>query len=90
MGFRDRLFQWLGGDEILDPDAIVEAALVELWESGLVTTALEEAGIECSASEELSARYSLERVLPMARILVPAGRVREAQAVIASVQQRSR
>ena len=86
MGLRDRILRLLGGDEVVDPDAVIEAGLVELWESGLIIDALAREGIDATAIEDLSARYSLERVRAMARIMVKASEVRRAHDVIEQVQ----
>jgi hypothetical protein len=86
MGLRDRILRRLGGDEVVDPDAVIEAGLVELWESGLIIDALAREDIEATSIEDLSARYSLERVRAMARIMVKASDARRAQTIIEQVQ----
>jgi hypothetical protein len=82
MTWRERLTELLGGDEIADPDEIVDVQHVELWQSALVIDALALANIDATALDHTSAQFTLATLRPMARIMVRAGDAREADAII--------
>ena len=88
MGVREWLFRRLGGDEIVgDPDAVVEVALVELWQSEMLRKALAEERIASEAVHEASAQANPQYLRPMARLLVARRDYRRAHEVIARVQR---
>jgi hypothetical protein len=86
MSFRDRLIRILGGDEpAVDPEQLVALVEVRHFEAPLVIEALRAAEIPASAVEEISARYTGERLFPHATIWVAAGRRTQALEIINDV-----
>jgi len=86
MGVRTWLIDKLGGDEpVGDPERVVEVAVVDLWQSQLLVTALRERGIAAESVQEHSVMQPRERLLPQARILVQAGQRAEAIDIIDAV-----
>jgi hypothetical protein len=72
----------LSGDEIADPDEIVEVQEVELWQSALVVDALGVANIDAAAVDDTSAQFTMESLRPKSRIMVRAGDARAAEEII--------
>ena len=86
MSFRDRVIRLLGGDHpVISPDSLVAIVEIEVYEAPLVIDALRDAGIAASAVEEISARFTGERLLPRSTIWAPAGRRDEALAIVNEV-----
>jgi hypothetical protein len=82
MSLRDRLVRALGGDEPVPATGVVEAAVVELWQSELVATALRDGGVPCEVAPLSAPPGNSEHVRPMARIFVPGERLAEARHMI--------
>jgi hypothetical protein len=88
MAFRDWLIVKLGGDRpVGDPDAFVEAALVDLWQSELIRTALAEESIAAHLVAEASAQATREHLRPMARVMTARRDRLRALEVIVAVQR---
>ena len=86
MGLRAWLIDKLGGAEpVGDPERVVEVAVVDLWQSQLLVTALRERGIAAESVQEHSVVQPRDRLLPQARILVQAGQRAEAIEIIDAV-----
>ena len=70
MAFRDWLVTKLGGtDPVGDPDEVVEAALVELWQSEMLRSVLATEGVDCHVLPEASGQATREHLRPMARLM---------------------
>ena len=86
MSFRERLLRLLGGDRpVVSPDTLVALVEVRHYQAPLVIEALRGAGIRASAIEEISSRYTGERLLPHSTIWVAAGQRAEALEIINDV-----
>ena len=86
MSLRDRLIRLLGGDApAVDPEQLVALVEVRHFEAPLVIEALRAEHIPATAVEEISARYTGERLFPYATIWVAAGRRQEALEIINGV-----
>ncbi len=90
MGWRERLVELLGGDElVVDPATMIEAGVVELWEAEVVVQALLDAGVSSYSIEDRGGRFTGESLgaRPFSQIFVPAGRLREAQQILVEAQR---
>lgn len=88
MAFRDWLIEKLGGTEqVGDPDEIVEAALVELWQSEMLKSVLADAGIASQIMPEASGQATREHLRPMARVLTARRDQRAAHELIVAAQR---
>lgn len=87
VSFRDWLIRRLGGDALVgDPDGVVEAALVQLWESQLVVAALGDEGIRAQAIHDVTG-HATQHLRPMARVFVARRNLRRALDVIGKAQR---
>ena len=68
-----------------DPDRVVEAAWVPLWQSQIVTDELRAAGIPAVVNEEFTVHLTTYTREPMARIFVTEDRLHEAEDLIADL-----
>ena len=71
-----------------DPDRVVEAAWVPLWQSQIVTEELRAAGIPAVVNEEFSLHLTTYTREPMARVFVTEDRLHDAEQVIADLTGR--
>jgi hypothetical protein len=65
-----------------DPDRVVEAAWVPMWQSRMITDALIAEGIPAVVNEEFSVHLTMYSREPMARIFVTEDRKAEAESLI--------
>jgi hypothetical protein len=85
---RDRIIRALGGDKPVPATGVVEAGVVELWQSELVATALRDAGVPCEVAPMSAPPGNAEHTRPMATIFVPGERLEAARQVIDEITAR--
>ena len=88
MGPIRRCWNWVFGKHPPrppDPDRVVEAAWVPMWQSQLLAEELKAAGIPAVVNEEFTVHLTMYTREPMARIFVTEDRLRDAESVIEEV-----
>jgi len=68
-----------------DPERVVEAAWVPMWQSQMLTEELNAAGIPAVVNEEFTVHLTMYSRQPMARIFVTEDRLREAEDLIEEI-----